>query len=299
MRSIRHDIQEAERRVASVPRSIVVTPAGCTEYAAEGTGEAVLASHGVGSAGFVGGLWAGRHTFGDDGFRFIAPSRFGYLGTPLPDGATAESQAEAYLALLDHLAVDRVVVVGYSAGATSAIQFALRHPDRTVALISVSSNVPGPHLEKVQRIPVPLRRLAGSDVMWWLFRTYFPEKYLHFIGVPDRWELSDGDRAALDDIVPWLFPIHDRAAGVIFDTFASNPSINRPFTEELSVPALLVHAADDPLAPYDGAVRLAGRLRGARLVTLGRGGHLQLGDARTELRSVVEGFLKELRVPRR
>jgi pimeloyl-ACP methyl ester carboxylesterase len=77
---------------------------------------------------------------------------------------------------------------------------------------------------------------------------------------------------------------------VIFDTFASNSSINRPFTEELSVPALLVHAADDPLAPYDGAVRLAGRLRGARLVTLGRGGHLQLGDARTELRSVVEGF---------
>jgi hypothetical protein len=63
------------------------------------------------------------------------------------------------------------------------------------------------------------------------------------------------------------------------------------------VPALLVHAADDPLAPYDGAVRLAGRLRGARLVTLPRGGHLQLGKARAELRSVVEGFLNELRVP--
>jgi pimeloyl-ACP methyl ester carboxylesterase len=55
--------------------------------------------------------------FGDEGFRFIAPSRFGYLGTPLPDGAIAESQADAYLALFDHLAVDRVVVVGYSAGA--------------------------------------------------------------------------------------------------------------------------------------------------------------------------------------
>jgi hypothetical protein len=64
--------------------------------------------------------------------------------------------------------------------------------------------------------------------MWWLFRTYFPEKYLHFIGLPDRWELSDGDRAALDDIVPWLFPIHDRAAGVIFDAFASDRASTGP-----------------------------------------------------------------------
>jgi pimeloyl-ACP methyl ester carboxylesterase len=141
MRSIRHDIQEAERRVASVPRSMVDTPAGCTST--RQTEQARPCSQPRRWLKWIRGRpLAGRHVVGDDGFRFIAPSRFGYLGTPMPDGATAESQADAYEALLDHLAVDRVIVVGYSAGATSAIQCALRHPDRTVALISVSSNVP-------------------------------------------------------------------------------------------------------------------------------------------------------------
>jgi pimeloyl-ACP methyl ester carboxylesterase len=293
----RAEVEEGERRIASIPRCNAQTSAGQTEYADEGAGTPVLASHGVCASGFVGGLWTGRHVLGEGGFLFIAPSRFGYLGTPMPVAATAESQADAYAALLDHLGIDRVIVVGFSAGATSAIQFALRHPDRTTALISVSSNVPGPHLEKVQRIPRSLRSAFGTDVVWWVFRQYFFERYLHFIGVPTGWHYSDDDRAALNEIVPGLFPIHDRAAGVIFDTFESNPSINQPFTRELHVPALIVHALDDPLAPYEGARRLVDRLAGARLVTLERGGHLQLGGAVADLRSSVNGFLVQLGMP--
>jgi len=297
MGRLRAEVGEGQRRIASIPKCSAQTSAGQTEYADEGAGTPVLASHGVCSNGFVGGLWTGRHVLGEREFRFIAPSRFGYLGTPMPVGATAESQADAYAALLDHLGVDRVIVVGFSAGATAAIQFALRHPDRTTALISVSSNVPGPHLQKVERIPRSLRSAFGADVVWWVFRTYFFERYLHFIGVPTGWHYSDEDRAALNEIVPGLFPIHDRAEGVIFDTFESNPSINQPFTRELNVPALIVHALDDPLAPYEGACRLVDRLAGARLVTLERGGHLQLGGAVADLRSAADAFLVELGAP--
>jgi pimeloyl-ACP methyl ester carboxylesterase len=288
------EVEDGQHRIASIPRCKVQTSAGQTEYADEGAGTPVLASHGVCSNGFVGGLWTGRHVLGERGFRFIAPSRFGYLETPMPAGPTAESQADAYAALLDHFDVDRVIVIGFSAGATAAIQFALRHPDRTTALISVSSNVPGPHLEKVGRIPRSLRSVFGTDVVWWVFHTYFFERYLHFIGVPAGWHYTDDDRAALDEIVPGLFPIHDRAEGVIFDTFESNPSINQPFDQELKVPTLIVHALDDPLAPYEGARRLVHRLTGARLVTLERGAHLQLGGAVADLRSAVNAFLVEL-----
>ena len=37
------------------------------------------------------------------GFRLIAPSRFGYLRTPLPADASAEAQADAHASLLDAL----------------------------------------------------------------------------------------------------------------------------------------------------------------------------------------------------
>jgi pimeloyl-ACP methyl ester carboxylesterase len=46
--------------------------------------------------------------------RVIAPSRPGYLGTPLSTGRTPGEQAAAMVALLDELEVERAVVVGLS-----------------------------------------------------------------------------------------------------------------------------------------------------------------------------------------
>jgi pimeloyl-ACP methyl ester carboxylesterase len=69
------------------------------------------------------------------GFRVIGPSRFGYFGSSLPDGATPAGQADAYALLLGHLGVGRVVVLGFSAGGGSLLEFGLRHPDRVIALI--------------------------------------------------------------------------------------------------------------------------------------------------------------------
>jgi pimeloyl-ACP methyl ester carboxylesterase len=76
----------------------------------------------------VGGLLSVRDLFTDR--PVIAPSRFGYLGSSMPVDATPEHQADALVALLDALDIDQVDVSGESAGATSALQLALRHPER-------------------------------------------------------------------------------------------------------------------------------------------------------------------------
>jgi len=69
------------------------------------------------------------------GIRVIAMSRFGYLRTPMPADASAAAQADAHLCLLDALGIRRAAVMGGSAGAPSALQMAIRHPDRVSALI--------------------------------------------------------------------------------------------------------------------------------------------------------------------
>jgi pimeloyl-ACP methyl ester carboxylesterase len=51
-------------------------------------------------------------------------SRFGYLRTPLPADASAAAQADAHACLLDALGIRRAAIVGASAGAPSAMQFA-------------------------------------------------------------------------------------------------------------------------------------------------------------------------------
>ena len=82
--------------------------------------------HGTGG-GFDQGMLAGQD-FVERGLRVIAPSRFGYLRTPFPTDASAEAQADQFVCLLDELGIARTAVAGVSAGANSAMQFAIRHP---------------------------------------------------------------------------------------------------------------------------------------------------------------------------
>ena len=115
----------AEARTATLGRSRVIdSPWGSIEYADIGSGPAVLFIHGSGG-GFdqalaFGGPLAGR------GVRIIAPSRFGYLRSAMPDGATPEMQADALDWLMRRLGIQEAVIFGGSAGALSATQLALR-----------------------------------------------------------------------------------------------------------------------------------------------------------------------------
>lgn len=83
--SYRHDMDEARIRSSSGSK-IVNTPCGVIEYADVGTGRAILAIHGAGG-GFDQSLDLARDFLGA-GFRVVAPSRFGYLSTPMPADAS-------------------------------------------------------------------------------------------------------------------------------------------------------------------------------------------------------------------
>jgi len=103
-RAYRRDLTTARNRLAAVLRHHVSTPFGMVEYAESGAGDPVLVSHGI-FHGCDGGLLSVRSSL--PGRRIIAPSRFGYLGSDLPTGATPMDQADAFAALLDHLELAR------------------------------------------------------------------------------------------------------------------------------------------------------------------------------------------------
>jgi hypothetical protein len=109
VRDYRRDMAAARARLDAVPRQSVATKFGAIEYAESGAGDPVLVSHGIFN-GCDGGLLAVRDIV--VGRRVIAPSRFGYLGSTLPRGATAADQADAFASLLDHLDISRIDVIG-------------------------------------------------------------------------------------------------------------------------------------------------------------------------------------------
>ena len=131
----RGEIARHEERIARGSK-IVDTPCGRIEYGEQGEGEPILALHGAGG-GYDQGLLMADMAGSD--YRIVAPSRFGFLNTPLPADASVAAQADAYVCLLDYLQIERANVIAISAGGPSALQFALRHPQRVKTLILVSA----------------------------------------------------------------------------------------------------------------------------------------------------------------
>jgi len=74
-------------------------------------------------------------TLGRHGYKIIAPSRFGYLRSGRPKNASPEVQADALAWLVSRLGYEKVIVAGGSAGALPALQFAIRHPEKTKAVV--------------------------------------------------------------------------------------------------------------------------------------------------------------------
>lgn len=270
--SFRKDLRAARSRLADIPSQVYSSKYGDIEYLLAGEGPTVLVSHGV--TGGVDQGMALTHEFAmfAPHYRFLYVSRFGYLKSSLPKGASARLQAAAYKELLDHLGVDMTFVFGNSAGGPSAMWFAADYPERTKGLILASSAVPG---VKVASAPGPVFK---NDFVYWLAVKAVPGMLLKMF-VPKSYSLTASER---DFLVKNAFvaglPISARSEGVLFDNKVSTPSVTEIPFESIIAPTLIIHAVDDPAPPIEGAREVAERIPGSKLVTLD-GGHFLLRHA--------------------
>jgi pimeloyl-ACP methyl ester carboxylesterase len=285
-RRYRRDMNAARARLAAVDRHVISTRWGVVEYAERGSGDPVLVVHGI-FHNCVGGLLSVRD-FPDR--RFIAPSRFGYLGSTMPIDATPEHQADALAALLDALHIDQIDVIGESAGATSAVQLALRHPERVKHLAVLVGNLPGSPTAVVQPSAA---KLFNRQLPLWVLRTLAPSMMARLVaGLPKGFAMSREDARFVTEFIDSLFPVSPE--GVDFDAFVSNAAVNGYDLEGISVPTLIVHTRDDQLASHDASQRAANRIPGARFLSLESGGHLMIGQTKI-VRHELANFFAERR----
>ncbi|MFG1237375.1 alpha/beta hydrolase [Xanthobacter autotrophicus DSM 597] len=292
-----------ERAIARVASGSEIAPlaGGAVEYADRGVGPVLLTIHGAGG-GFDHGLFFADELMGG-GFRLISPSRFGYLrtGTPAaavdePDGGVA-AQADAHAALLDHLGLDKVIVMGLSAGARSAAALAVRHPEKVRALVLLVPALDAPH-SPVATDPTGGSRLAfaivkaGGDFFWWLIGALGPNMVIRFVGVRPALLDQAGaqERERVLKIAAAIAPVSERAAGIRLDSACPHPVLP---LERITAPTLIVSARDDLFNTLPAAEVAAARIPGARLIAYDTGGHLLVGRA-AQTRAAVRAFLDEV-----
>ena len=284
-RRYRRDMNDARARLTAVNRHLISTRWGVVEYAERGDGDPVLVVHGI-FHNCVGGLLSVRDLVTDR--RVIAPSRFGYLGSSLPPNATPAAQADAFATLLDTLTIDQIDVVGLSAGATSALQLALRHPGRVKHLAILVGNLPASPTAVVQP---PWSRFQRQFVIW-AVTTFAPETMVRMVAaVPKGFVMTSADARFVSEFIDSLFPVS--AAGFTFDAFMSNADVNDYDLEAIGVPTLIAHTKDDQLASHEASQRAAARIPGARFVSLESGGHLMIGQTKI-VRDELARFFAEM-----
>lgn len=287
----------SRERARTKGRSTAVeTRSGAMEYAEAGDGPPLLMVHGTGG-GFDQGLEFARPLSGR-GWRVIAPSRFGYLRSAMPEDATPDTQADAFVDLLDHLQIDRAPIIGGSAGAQSAIAFAIRHPDRCSALVAMvpAAYAPGrPPVEPPNALAQAIIDYAlRSDALFWAGMKLGEDAMIGALLATDPALVraaAPEEQARVRAILRHILPVSDRAAGFRMDArFAYNPA-PMPL-ERITAPTLALSLDDDRFQTLAAARHIAETVPGARLVRYPTGGHVWVGR-NEEVFAAVDAFLKE------
>lgn len=289
----RQDLSAAKTSLAHARSRVIDTACGPIEYVEGGSGAPVLVVHGA-AGGFDQGLSMAADFVGD-GFHYIAPSRFGYLNTPLPADASPAAQADAHACLLDALGIERISVMGMSAGALSTLQFALRYPERTAGIILLSPDGYAPERQTVaipQSAEWAFKSVLKSDFAIWLAMKAQLPMIMMYYWIPPEMEaaITPEQEEELNAFKAMLMPVSQRAAGMFNDAKVSGMLERYPL-EEIKTPALIIASPDDPTHAFLYGEYTAKNMPNAALINLGSGGHMLFGH-QDQIKEEVCDFLQ-------
>jgi 2-hydroxy-6-oxonona-2,4-dienedioate hydrolase len=232
----------------------------------------------------------------------IAMSRFGYLRTPMPSDSSAEAQADAHVCLLDALGIKKAAVMGGSAGAPSALQMAIRHPDRVSALILLVPLAYKPPTQSNSAPPLApwvenmMMRVIGSDFLFWSGMHIARDQVIKVVlATPPELLMSASpeEQARVNAMLDNILPVSLRAEGLRSDTSVGKHLGPAPL-ETVRAPTLIISARDDGYGTYASAQYTAGRIAGAKFIGFEKGGHTWVGHG-DEVMAATVGLLEPLK----
>ncbi len=220
---------------------------------------------------------------GLQGVRCIAPDLRGF-GTSCasPPPATLAEHADDLAALLDALAIDRVVIAGLSMGGYIVFEFVRRHRQRLLGVMLLDTSPrPDDEAARVAR-NVTMERVGSEGV--------------------GPIALALGSKLFADDVLPMVrdrviaqMATTPRASIVAALTAMRDRADSRDLLPTLAnTPTLVVVGSKDQLTPPDVARAMAAAIPGAMLVEVPGAGHLPTVERPIETTAAMQQFLDRL-----
>ena len=226
------------------------------------------------------------------GFRVIAPDLvgFGYSGKPRNLDYTIASQARMLIALLDHLKIDRAILLGSSYGAAVAATIALDHAARVEKLVligAVTNNHPTRYM---------VMRLFSSPVIGDIVSPFLlgSRRLLRrrMKRVYDRHSWTLDERRVDARHLPLQAARTQRA--IIRTVRQWDADRVRREAHLISHPTLIVWGDKDRDVPLRDGEQLQQEIRGARLIVFRDCGHLPQEEYPLEFTKIVASFSADL-----
>ncbi len=269
---------------------IATTSAGPIEYAVEGQGPAMLIIHGS-PGGYDHGIALARWIKSPD-FTYIAPSRPGYLRTPLHSGISPEAQADLYAALLDTLTIEQAVILGASGGGPSALQFVLRHPERCRGLVTLCA-VSQRYVENefYQQLPTGQRLLKQltNELIFFDPFIYFLQSIVGLQAIAG----SQSSRLIETNVLASLSLAYLRKEGYRNDMRQFSAMAPYPL-EKITVPTFISQGTADTELPFADAQLLASKIPHAQFVPVPGADHLFFLTHEDQVMPALRDFLHTL-----
>ena len=228
------------------------------------------------------------------GFHVIAPDLvgFGFSGKPKDGEYTIDAQARMITRLMDHLGIERAMLVGSSYGGAVAATCALDCPERVERLVLVDAVINDYARRR------PLLRLAASPLIGDLVSPLMlgSRKLVHSQMrkgyAPLNRHLFDESRMTSHHR-PLLASSTQRAALITLRRWRAR-RIERE-ADSIQQPTLLVWGEDDPEIPLAHGRKLFELLRDARLLVFQNCGHMPMEERPSEFAEVLTRFCGEER----
>ncbi|MHA2038129.1 MAG: alpha/beta fold hydrolase [Promethearchaeota archaeon] len=287
---------------------VMETTMGKIHYKLTGDGPVLFFMHG-GPGGIDQGIFI--EGLVEEGYSLLVVSRPGYLRTPFVP-LSYEKQVDQYVELLDKLAIDKVVAMGYSAGGPLALYFTNKYPERTHALVMEAGVSTRFEVQNEASDSFWMKLLTSDriqDFLSWItviiikiaFRTLFKsmislETLLDKEKIKEFTDLVSNDKARrrwVMNLLDTTMPMSIRKLGLNHDIELLTSIVRIP-VDNINVKSLLVYSKEDNDVKWLNAEYLITNLQDFELLVT-HGGHMMwVGEDMDKIKSKRIEFLKTI-----